>query len=74
MEVVEDLKSRPHEAVSFVVERDKEIQRWSEQKLPKVLLGYSRGRLPGRITKEAGREEEKGKEENGARRIRNEIA
>ena len=73
MEVVEDFESRPHKAVSFVVERDKEIQEWSEQKLPKVLLGYSGGRLPGRSSKEAGREEEEEKK-NGERRIRNEIA
>ena len=53
MEVVEDFESRPHQAVSFVVKREKEIKEWNEQKLPKVLPGYSGGRLPGRITKEA---------------------
>ena len=41
MKVVGDFESRPHKAVSFVVERDKEIQEWNEQKLPKVLPGYS---------------------------------
>ena len=50
MKVVEDFESRPHTAVSFVVEREKEIQEWNEQKLPKVLPGYSGGRLPGRST------------------------
>ena len=38
MKVVEDSKSRPHKAVSFVVERDKVIQEWKEQKLPKCCL------------------------------------
>ena len=37
MEVVEDNKSRPHKAVFFLVEREKEMQEWNEQKLPKVL-------------------------------------
>ena len=37
------------------MERGKEIQEWNEQKLPKVLLGYSGGRLPGRSTEEKGR-------------------
>ena len=54
MKVVEDSESRPHKAVSFVVERDKEVQEWNEPKMPKALLGYSGGRLPGRSTKEAG--------------------
>ena len=57
MKVVEDFESKPHKAVSCVVERGKEIQEWTEQKLPKVLLGHSGGRLPGRNTKEKGREE-----------------
>ena len=47
--------------------------KWNEQKLPKVLPGYSGGRLPSRSTKEAGRKEEE-KEDSGARIIRNEIA
>ena len=73
MRVVEDFESRPHKAVSFVVEREKEIQEWNERKLPKVLPGYSGGRLPGRDTKERGREE--GEEDEGGeeRRIRNQI-
>ena len=52
MEVVEDFESRPHKAVSFLVEREKEMEEWNEQKLPKVLPGYSGRRLPGRSTKE----------------------
>ena len=74
MEVVEDFESRPHTAVSFVVEREKETQEWNEQKLPKVLPGYSGGRLPGRSTKEASGEEEEEKEEKGQRNIRYEIS
>ena len=37
MKVLEDFESRPHRAVTFVVERGKERQDWNEQKLPKVL-------------------------------------
>ena len=70
MKVVEDFESRPHEAVSFVVDRGKEIQEWNEQKLPKVLPGYSGGMLPGRSTKEKGRERGKVAEDGEERRIR----
>ena len=41
-----------------MVERGKEMQEWNPQKLPKVLPGYSGGRLPGRSTQEKGREGE----------------
>ena len=58
MKVVEGSESRPHKAVSFVVEREKEMQEWNEQKLPKVLQGYIGGRLPGRSATERGGEEE----------------
>ena len=37
MKVVEDFELRLHKAVSFVVEREKEIQEWNVQKLPKAL-------------------------------------
>ena len=50
--VVEDFESRQLQAVSFVVDRGKEIQDWNEQRLPKMLPGYSGGRLPGRSAKE----------------------
>ena len=40
MKVVEYFQSRPHETVSNVVERDREIQKWKKQRLPKVLLGW----------------------------------
>ena len=69
MEVVEDFQSRPHKAVSFV-EREKETQERIEQKWPKVLLGYSGGRLPGWSTQEAGREERGEEEETGQRNTR----
>ena len=49
---------KQYKAVSRVVKREKEIQEWNEQKLPKVLPGYRGGRLPGRSAKESGREEE----------------
>ena len=67
MKVVEDFESRPHKAVSFVVEREKEMQEWNEQKLPKVLSCYSGGRLPGRSTREKGREGEKEEDRRGWR-------
>ena len=54
----EDFESRPHKAVSFLVERGKEIQEWNGQKLPKVFLGCGGGMLPGRSAEERGREEE----------------
>ena len=57
IKVVEDFESRPHKAVSFVVLREQEIEEWNEHTLPKVLPGYSGGRLSGRSTKERGREE-----------------
>ena len=41
-------------------QRGGEVQEWNE--MPKVLLGYSGGRLPGRSTKARGREEEAGEE------------
>ena len=74
MEVVEDFDPRPHRAVSLLVESEKkEMQEWSEQKLPKVLPGYSGGRLPGRSAKEKGREEGEEKASDD-REIRQEIA
>ena len=73
MKVVEDFESRPHKAVSFVVEREKEMQEWSEQKLPKVLPGYSGGRFPARSAEERGREEEEPDDGKKERKIRNEV-
>ena len=74
MEVVEDFVSRPHKAVSFVVGSEKEMQEWYEQKLPKVLPGYSGGRLPRRSRKETRREEGELDEGTEERRIESEIA
>ena len=73
MEAVEDFESRPHKAVSFVVKREKEIQEWTERKLPKVLLGYNGGRLPGRSAEERGREEEEEEKDSEERLVRNEL-
>ena len=71
MKVVEYFEPRPHKAVSFVVERGKERQEWSKQKLPKVLPG---GRsLPGRSTKEKGREEGEVHEGGEERRLKDQI-
>ena len=53
------------------VERDKEVKQWNEQKMPKALLGYSGGMLPGRSTKERGRE---GEEDSRERQVREETA
>ena len=50
------------------------MQEWNEQKMPKVLPGYSGGRLPGRPTKEKGREEGEVDEVSGERRIRSQLA
>ena len=58
MEVVEDFESSLHKAVSSVIERDKEVQEWKKQKMPKVLPGFIGGRLPWRSTAAKGREEE----------------
>ena len=49
------------------------MQEWNEQKLPEVLPGYSGGRLPGRTTKEKGREEGEVDEGGEERRIRGQI-
>ena len=50
--------------MSFVVRREKEIKEWSEQKLPKV---------PGRSTKEKGKEEGGVDDDGEERRIRGQI-
>ena len=72
LKVIEDLESRPHKAVTFLVELGKERQEWNEQKMPKALPGYSGGRLPERSTEEKGREEGEEVDESGER-VRNEI-
>ena len=67
MGVMEDFESRPHKTVSFFVERDKEVQEWNEQKLPKMLPGYN---------VEAGCQAEKKRRKRRTveRKIRDEIA
>ena len=54
-------------------EEKKETKEWNEQKLPKVLPGCSGGRLPGRSTKEKGREEGDVDEDGEERRIRGQV-
>ena len=56
-----------------MVERGKEIQEWNEQKLPKVLFGYSGGRLPGRSTKAKGRGEGEADEDGEKRKDQGQI-
>ena len=51
-------ESRPHKAVCFVVEREKEVKVCCEQRMPKAPPGLS-GKLPGRSKEEE--QEEKGK-------------
>ena len=70
---MEDFESRPHQAVTFVVERGKERQEWNERKLPKAPPGYSGGRLPGRSMEEEGRGEGEEGKESEDRRVSNEI-
>ena len=52
MQVMEDSESRPHKAVTFIVDRGKERQEWNEQKLPKALPVFCGGRLLGRSNEE----------------------
>ena len=58
----------------FVVEREKEIKEWNDQMMPKVLPGYSGGKLPGRSTTEKGREEGAADEDGEEREFRSQIA
>ena len=47
MQVVEDVESSSHMAVTFLVEGDMEIQEVRELRVPKALPGYSGGTLLG---------------------------
>ena len=74
MEVVEDFESRPHKAVSFMVEREKEIREWNGEKMPKVLPG-KRGMLQEeaqkRKAKQKGRQMRTGeREESGDKSLK----
>ena len=54
-------ESRPHKAVTFLVERDKEFQELRELKMPEALPGFSGGKLLGRRKAEGGKEVKKSK-------------
>ena len=56
MEGVEDLESRPDKEVTFLVDRDKEIQELRERKMPTTLPGFGGGELSGRNNAEGGKE------------------
>ena len=55
------------------VERQRKIQEWNEQKLPKELPGYSGGTLPGRSVEERGRAEEEEEKDSRERHVKFEI-
>ena len=59
--------------MSFVVGRDKEVQEWKAQKMPKPLPGFSGGRPLGRSIAEKCREEQEEVEENRKIQIKNEM-
>ena len=64
MEVVADFESRPHKAVTFLEERDKEFQVWREQKMPKGSARIQRWKAArkkqgGRRKRRRGRREER---------------
>ena len=67
MEVVEDFESRPHKAVTFLVERDQEFQVCRERK-----NAASATRIQQWKVKE-GREEEEGEEEGQEKKMENEV-
>ena len=56
--------------MSFLVERVKEIQEWNEQKLPKVLPGYS---CQGEAKRNEAEEKEEEEKESRERQVRYEI-
>ena len=68
-----EILHQDHIKPSLLWSKEKEIKEWNEQKLPKVLPGYSGGRLQGRSTKETGKEEGEVNEDGGERRIRTHI-
>ena len=73
MKVMEDFESRPHKAVSFMAEKDREIQEWREQQMPKALSGFSGGKLPGRSKAEKGSEEEDEDEDSQERQMKSKV-
>ena len=54
-------------------ERDRELQAWREQKMPKALPGFSGRKLPGRSKVEEGREEEEEEEEGQEKKMENGV-
>ena len=56
-----------------MVERDKEVQVWREQRMPKALPGFSGGKLQGRSKEEKGKEEENEEEESQEITRRSEV-
>ena len=57
IEVVEEFESRPHQAITVVLEGDKQIQEWREQKSRRIYQD-SVGKLTGRMKTEEGEEAE----------------
>ena len=53
MKVVEDFESRPHKAVSFVVEREKELQEWGRSCRRCCLVAVEEGCQEGAQKKKA---------------------
>ena len=56
MEAVDDLESMPPTAVTFQVEKDKEVQEVRELILPEALPGFSGGKMSGKSLVEGGNE------------------
>ena len=69
MEVVEDFESRPHKAVTFLVERDKAFVVWREQKCRKFYQDTAVGSCQDEAKVEEGREESEEEEENQKKEI-----
>ena len=72
MEMVDNFDSRPHKAVTFLVERNQKFQVWREQKMPRAQSGSSGGKLPRR-SKVEKREEEEAEEEDQEKKMENEV-
>ena len=69
--MVEDFESRPHNAVTFLVQRDKEVQELRELQIQKALPGNTRRKSPGRSKAERGKEDKEKIDE--VRRVENEV-
>ena len=71
MEVVKDFESRMHKAVTFQVDRDKDLQEVRVVNLSETLSGFRGGQMPG-ASKVAGGEEE-GQEEDEVRQVDKDV-